>query len=185
MVTVGSVVEPQAMPTDLEALVARLAALAADTVAAAAQLAAALVARGAPDADAALDPAQVAAELNVPLKQAQKLIAARAFPVERIGKRYVRVRKGDLLAYRAAQREGARPLAKGLHRVYSPLHDKHRPPAPPAPTQTDAGAARRRRRRPADDGRPLGAGTETDLAPRRHRPYAVRGAGEPLDPDEP
>jgi hypothetical protein len=186
MGTVGSVGVDATTPCpDLETIPGRLAAIAAELVDVTRALTVAVAARAAPDADLALDTAGVARELGVPLKQAQKLIAARAFPVERIGKRYVRVRKGDVLAYRAAQREAARPLAGGPVKRYSPSHDTYRPPAPSAPTQPDAGAARGRHRRAADHGRPLGTGAETDLTPRRHRLDALRGAGEPLDPDEP
>src|SRR5262245_54799691 len=60
----------------------------------------------APDDETLLDAAEVAAALGVPEKQARKLIAGRAFPVVRVGARYVRVRQGDLRAYVAAQRTG-------------------------------------------------------------------------------
>jgi hypothetical protein len=178
-------VDTIAAPPDLETIPGRLAAIAAELVDVTRALTVAVAARAAPDADLALDTAGVARELGVPLKQAQKLIAARAFPVERIGKRYVRVRKGDVLAYRAAQREAARPLALSVRKPYTHGHDKPRMAAAPTPPQAHAGAARSRPRRPAGDGRALGTGGLSDPAPRRHRLHALRGEGEPLDPDEP
>jgi hypothetical protein len=167
---------------ELPALGARLAALVLAWVARVAAEAAAPPPR---DPETLLAPAEVAAELHVPESTADKLIAARVFPVERHG-RYVRVRLGDLLAYRATRREAARPLPAVVHRRYSPSHDKHRPSTPPPPdSPPHASATRRRPRRATDDGRPVGARRETDFAPRGNRPHALRGAGEPLDLDAP
>jgi hypothetical protein len=169
-------------PDALDAVAVRLAALAAAAVAVAADLADVLRARCAPDADAPLDAAGVARELGVSRKQAQNLIGARAFPVEHLG-RYLRVRKGDVLAYRAAHREPARGGDLGVAVGYKPRHDKHRPPAPPAPAGDDPAKPRGRPRRAHDDRVALGDRREPDPPPRRRRAHALRGAraGDPLD----
>src|SRR5262249_44565039 len=126
----------------------------------------------APDEDTLLDAAGVAAALGVPQKQARKLIAGRAFPVVRVGARYVRVRPGDLRAYVAARRTGvAGPVAPG----YSIPHDKHAAPAPPARHPADDPArAGRRTRRPRSDRLALGDRLEPDSAARRDRDHAPR-----------
>jgi hypothetical protein len=135
-----------------------------------------------PDEDTLLDAIGVAAALDVPEKQARKLIAGRAFPVVRVGARYVRVRQGDLRAYVAARRAGvAIPVSPG----YSILHDKHAAAAPPAPDPADDPArAGRRPRRPRHDRLALGDRLEPDPPARRHRHHAPRGKtgdGAPLD----
>jgi hypothetical protein len=134
------------------------------------------------DADTLLDADGVAAALGVPEKQARKLIAARAFPVVPVGARYIRVRKGDLLAYVAARRTVmATPVAPG----YTIRHDKDAASAPPARHLADDPArAGRRPRRPGHDRVALGDRLECDSPPRRYRHHAPRGkagGGAPLD----
>jgi hypothetical protein len=183
MGTVGSVGADETTPAaDLETIPGRLAAIAAELVDVTRALTVAVATRAAPDADLALDAAGVARALGVTLKQARNLIARRPFPVEHVG-RYVRVRKGDLLAYRAAQREPARGLAPRLGAAYSSGHDEPRIAGAPAPPRPHAARPRRRRRRDPVDDRALGAGRPPDPAPRRHRLAVLRGAGDqqPLD----
>lgn len=162
----------------LPALVAQLGAWMTLAVARAASLAAA---HAVPDADAALDAAGVARELGVTLGQARRLIALRAFPVERLGRRAVRVRRSDLLAYRAAQREPQRGVAPRVAVRYTRRHDEHRAATPAAQPGPHAVRARGRAGRPHDDRVPVGDGASPDPAPRRDGLALVRRAGDPVD----
>jgi excisionase family DNA binding protein len=188
----GSVLEIETLPADLDPAaltpehLARASLALADS---AMRLAGAVVAYGAAHPAAALDGEQLldvataARRLDVPETQVRRLIDRGELAGVKVG-RYLRVREGDLRGY--VRDHAARPggLDRGLGRGYSPPHDKHRTPAPPVRPQTDAGPARRRHRRPADDGRALGTGRQTDLPARRHRAHTVRaraGDCEPLD----
>jgi hypothetical protein len=137
---------------------------------------------GASDEDTLLDAVGVAAALGVPEKQARKLITARAFPVVRVGARYVRVRRCDLDAYVAARRTAvAPPVAPG----YTIPYDKEAASASPAPhPANDPTRPGRRTRRPRRDHLAVGDRLESDSPHRRHRHHAPRGkagSGEPLD----
>ena len=134
------------------------------------------------DEDTLLDAAGVAATLGVPEKQARKLMAARAFPVVRVGARYIRVHRSDLHAYVAARRTGLVPSVAPAHTI---PHDKGRTAAASLPhLADDPTRVDRRPRRPAHDRVSVRERLESDPADRRHRHHAPRGkadGGAPLD----